>query len=47
MNVHCPATAAHTYLEIYWTAAVELFCVHSTVNLHCNNYVATFLAGKC
>ncbi len=47
MNVRCTATVVHTNLDIYWTAVVKLFCVHSTVSLHFNNYVATFLAGKC
>ncbi len=40
MNVHCTATVVHTNLAIYWTV-VELFCIHSTVNLHFNNYVVT------
>ncbi len=46
MNMHCTATVIHTNLEIFWTAVVELFCIHSrsTVSLHFNNYVATFLA---
>ncbi len=43
MDMLCTATV-HTNLEIYWTAVVELLCTHSTVSLHFNNYVATFLA---
>ncbi len=47
MNVHSNVTFIHTNYEIYTTALVELFCTHSTVSLHFNNYMATFLAGKC
>ncbi len=47
MNVHCTVTVVHTSLEIYWTTGIELFCIHSTVSVHFNNYVATFLTGKC
>ncbi len=46
MNVHCTASVVHINLEIY-LKVVELFWIHSAVNLHFNNYVATFLAGKC
>ncbi len=45
MNMHYTATGVHTHLEIYWTVVVvELLCIHYTVSLHFNNYVATFLA---
>ncbi len=44
MNMHCTATVVHTRLETYWTAVMEFFCIHSTISLHFNNYVATFLA---
>ncbi len=46
MNMHCTATVVHTNLEIYWRAVVELFCIHSTVSLHFNNNVTTFLAAN-
>ncbi len=45
MNVHCTATVVHSNLEIYWTAVVEFFCIHSTISVHFNNYVVTFLAA--
>ncbi len=41
MNVHCTFTVVHTNLEIYQTV-VEFFCIHSTVSLHLNYYVAAF-----
>ncbi len=46
MNMHCTATIVHTNLEMSWTSVVELLCIHSTVSLHFNNYVATFLAAN-
>ncbi len=46
MNMHCTATVVHTNLEMYWTAVVELFCIHSSVSLYFNNYVATFLVAN-
>ncbi len=48
MNIHCTATVVYTNLELYWTAAIALhvLCIHSTVSLHCNIYVATFLADN-
>ncbi len=47
MNVHCTATVDHTNLEIDWATVVEIFCINSTVSLHFNNYVTTFLAEMC
>ncbi len=47
MNMYCTATVVHTNLEIYWTAVVELFGIHSTLSLHFNNYVTTFIAATC
>ncbi len=46
MYIYCTATVVYTNVEIYWTTVVELFCIHSNVNLHLDNYVATLLAGK-
>ncbi len=46
MNMHCTATVVPVNLEIYWRAVVELLCIHSTVSLNLNNYVAPFLADN-
>ncbi len=44
--MHCTATVVTVNLEIYRTAVVELLCIHSTVSLNLNNYVAPFLADN-